>query len=277
MAEMEIVANINDPRLVDAMEENYAYAMSGFAHGTGGESYHGTNMTRYISGLPVHFFNGVTSARLDQSRLDAMIEAALAPFQSRNLPMAWLVGPGTRPEDLGQRLEAHGLTRADDTPCMAIDIRALAPPQLLPGVTFVPVTAEEQVPWFAHAAAVGFGFDSEAEPIFQTLTARACLPPDPRWAYHLALLEGAPVATCLTFLHSGVAGLFTISTIPEARGHGIGGEITRHALLNAGSLGYRVAVLQASPMGFPVYQRLGFATCATFIEYEWTPPNWQGA
>jgi ribosomal protein S18 acetylase RimI-like enzyme len=77
----------------------------------------------------------------------------------------------------------------------------------------------------------------------------------------------------MTFLQSGVAGLYTIATIPEARNRGIAGELTRHALLSAQGQGYRAAALQASRMGFPVYQRLGFQTCASFDEYEWAPTS----
>lgn len=271
--ERNIVQGLGDPRLVAAMEENAARTLCEFAIGVGGESYQKPDMTRYISGLPIAFFNGVIAARLDLSQIDAAITAALAPFQARNLPMTWMVGPGTQPEDLGQRLVAHGLESAGETPWMAIDISALAPAQFLPDVTFIPVTTAEQVAWFAHVSAVGFGVPPEVEPAFQRIVAHVCIPPDQRWVVHLALLDDAPIATCITFLQSGVAGLYTIATLPEARKRGIAGELTRYALLSAQERGYRVAALQASRMGFPVYQRLGFQTYATFHEYEWTPTS----
>jgi predicted N-acetyltransferase YhbS len=267
----DVVQGLDEPRLVAAMEENAALALCEFALGAGGESYQGPEMTRYISGLQIAFFNGVIAARLDPSQIDASITAALAPFQARNLPLTWMVGPGTQPQDLGQRLVAHGLELAGESPWMAIDISAVAPRQLIPDVTFIPVTTIEQVAWFAHVSAVSFGVPPEVEPSFQRIAAHVCLTSDQHWLLHLALLDGAPVATCMTYLQSGVAGLYTIATLPEARNRGIAGELTRDALLNAQERGYHVAALQASRMGYPVYQRLGFQTCATFHEYEWTP------
>lgn len=273
MPDEAMIQSRDDPRLVAAMEENAAAMMCAVAEGLGGETYQGPDMTRYISGLPIPFFNGVMLAQLAPDQLDAQITQALAPFQAQNLSMIWMVGPGTQPADLGARLAAQGLTLESETPCMAIDIGALAPAQPLPGVTFVPVTTEEQAIWLAHVSAVGFGIPSEVESAFQRLMARLSLPPDPRWANHLALLDGAPVATCMTYFHSGVAGLYTIATLPDARRRGVAGELTRYALLNAQAHGYSIATLQASRMGFPVYRRLGFETIATFSEYVWEAPE----
>ena len=269
----DIVHGVDDPRLVDAMEENAAYALADIAVSLGGKRYHGPDMSRYISGLPIHFLNGVISARLPVDRLDEAIEQAMEPFKARSTPMLWMIGPTSRPDSLGASLEAHGLTHGGDTPCMAVDISAVPPLAPLSSVTFVEVASESLVEQFAQVAAIGFEFGAEAVPIFQQITARACLPPNPQWVYHLGLLDGQPVATCTTFLHAGVAGLYTISTVPEARGRGIGGAITQFALQHASAFGYRVSTLQATRMGFPVYRRLGYETCAVFHEYEWTPPH----
>lgn len=278
----EIVRGLNDPRLLAAMEENAAYALADIAASfDGSERSHGPDMTRYLSGIPIPFLNGVFSLHLPMDGLDAAIVEALAPFKERSLPMMWVIGPGSRPNDLGAHLETHGLTKGDETPCMAVEIAAIPPLTPLPAVTFVEVTSEPLVDQFAHTAAAGFGFGAEAVPIFQQIATRACLSPQSQqpqlvqqhqWVYHLGSLDGQPVATCTTFLHGGVAGLYTICTVPEARGRGIGGAITQLALHHAGALGYRVSVLQATPMGLPVYRRLGYVTCAVFQEYTWTPP-----
>ena len=268
-----IVHSVDDPRLVDAMEENAAYALADIAVSLGGERYHGPDMSRYISGVPIHFLNGVISARLPADRLDDAIEQAMEPFKARSMPMQWMVGPTSRPDSLGERLEAHGLIHGGETPCMAVDISAVPPPSPLPSVAFVEVSNEAHVEQFSRAAAIGFEYGAEAIPLFQEITARACLPPNPQWVYHLGLLAGQPVATCTTFLHAGVAGLYTICTVPEARGRGIGGAITQLAVQHASTLGYRVSTLQATRMGFPVYRSLGYETCAVFHEYEWTPPH----
>ena len=44
----------------------------------------------------------------------------------------------------------------------------------------------------------------------------------------------------------------------DVRGRGIGRETTLTALRDAAAKGYATSVLGSSPMGFPVYTRIGF-------------------
>jgi predicted acetyltransferase len=80
------------------------------------------------------------------------------------------------------------------------------------------------------------------------------------------------VGTSALLLHAGLAGIFAVATIPRARGRGIRKALTLAPLLEARRRSYRVGTLQASPMGFPVYRRLGFREVCSPIEmYLWSP------
>jgi len=75
---------------------------------------------------------------------------------------------------------------------------------------------------------------------------------------YLGYLNGKPASTSTVFYGGGAAGIYCVSTLPEARGKGIGAAVTIKPLLDAQELGYRIGVLQSSEMGFNVYKKLGF-------------------
>jgi GNAT superfamily N-acetyltransferase len=92
-----------------------------------------------------------------------------------------------------------------------------------------------------------------------------------RYIRYLALWQKTPVAISALYLDAGVAGIYFVATLPEARGQGIGTHVTQTALEEAQRLGYQVAILQASAMGKNVYQRLGFQECCPLEIYLWQP------
>jgi len=66
-----------------------------------------------------------------------------------------------------------------------------------------------------------------------------------------------------------------VATEPDQRRHGYGGLATQAASNRGFEMGATAVVLQASPMGLPVYRRLGYRElCAYTI---WSPPPAEGA
>ncbi len=87
------------------------------------------------------------------------------------------------------------------------------------------------------------------------------------WSLYLAYLEDQAVATACMFLGSGVAGIYNVATLPEARGQGAGSAVSYTPLRTAHQAGYQIATLQASRLGYGVYRRLGFEEICTFDLY----------
>ena len=75
---------------------------------------------------------------------------------------------------------------------------------------------------------------------------------------YLGYLDGKPVSTSCIIFGGGAAGIYNVSTLPEARGKGLGAAITLKSLQDAREMGYRISVLQSSDMGFNIYKKLGF-------------------
>ncbi|MFF4878834.1 GNAT family N-acetyltransferase [Micromonospora sp. NPDC000668] len=77
-------------------------------------------------------------------------------------------------------------------------------------------------------------------------------------------LDDRIVGTAVAWLSHGLATLYFVGTQPEQRRRGIGAAMTRAALDLAGERGVRTAALTSTPVGEPVYRRLGFRTVGTF-------------
>ena len=73
-------------------------------------------------------------------------------------------------------------------------------------------------------------------------------------------LGGAPVAAAATYVTHGVAGIGWVGTVPGQRGRRYAEAVTWAAVREGLRRGGAFANLQASPMGRPVYERMGFIT-----------------
>jgi GNAT superfamily N-acetyltransferase len=78
-------------------------------------------------------------------------------------------------------------------------------------------------------------------------------------------VDGRPVTTATAYVSDGYVGIYAVGTLPDARGHGYGEALTWSATLCRPEL---PATLQASSMGRPVYERMGYRTVALFTVWQ---------
>ena len=159
--------------------------------------------------------------------------------------------------DLRAAAEQAGLVEFGNAPGMVLDHR-LPDAQPPPGVTLRRVVDEEDRAAFADVQARAYpslGMPAEVAPAVLNGLEVLCAP---HIVTLLARLDGDPAAGAMVIVTHGVAGVYWVGTVPEARGRGLA-ELCTRAVGNAGlDLGARIAALQASPMGEPVYRRMGY-------------------
>jgi GNAT superfamily N-acetyltransferase len=84
---------------------------------------------------------------------------------------------------------------------------------------------------------------------------------------YVGYAEGAPVVSGLGWRTGRTIGVYAISTIPAARRSGYGAAMTARVVTDGIAAGCDVAVLQASEVGRPIYERLGFRVDVRYIAY----------
>lgn len=168
----------------------------------------------------------------------------------------WVRGDQAEDRDLVAAAEAGGLQLVYEMPEMTLREK-LEPPELPSGAELRKLTKVEQASDFwrvAIASYASIGFPPE---VFTGYTNHAGLLAENVVAF-LALLDGEPVGIAMTMVSHGVAGIYWVGSLEQARGMGLGRAVTV-AATNAGfDLGADVASLQASPMGKPIYLELGY-------------------
>ena len=235
------------------------------------EIHNGSDMLRFTTGIPFAPFNGVLRTRLKASEADGAIDSTLSYFQSRNLPMSWMVEPSAQPDDLGDRLTAKGFVpEKDGGSGMALDLESLGEEPRRPlGLKIEDLPSKGWRDEFAAVMAAGFGIPGPFLQDFIGIFADASNKHPGSLAAYLGRLDGEAVATSMLLLSGGVAGIFNVATVEQARGRGAGAAMTYAPLLEARRRGYRIAILQSSEMGFRVYERLGFREYCRFSEFVW--------
>ena len=221
------------------------------------ELYDSPQLAWSLTGVPHPFLNNVFHTQLTAGNVDDVIACTLSYFTSRNVThFSWWTEPGSQPADLAEHLLAHGLAYTDGGPGMAVDLLALnedvaAPRELTIGL----VADRKALQQWSDALVVGFGLLESEGAAFDLYAGLGFNLP---LRSYVGCLNGEPVATVQLFLGAGVAGVYCVSTVPEARRRGIGAAMTLAALREARDMGYRAGILTSSSMGFSVYRRLGF-------------------
>ena len=257
------------PDPVWALEENLAAFVLQHRASPGVQTRDDDTLTWVLTGIAEPFYNAVVRTRLAPHEVDAAITDLLGRFRRRGVPALWWVLPSSEPVDLGARLEAQGMTYRGEGPGMAADLTALpAKTSMLPGFTVERVCdVVSLLEWVrTNEAAYGATMD-RVDLTYTQLESALGFEPERPYQRYLGRLNGLPVATSALFHGAGVAGLYGVASLPEVRGRGIGSALSLAALREARAMGCRMAVLESSPLGYSVYQRLGFREVCRLRSY----------
>jgi GNAT superfamily N-acetyltransferase len=256
----------NRSPVIEAIEINLQASYEHLGRALEGTFHQQTDLCYFFTGRPVFLCNGVIRFQCRATEAEERIEALCGEASRRRVPLTWLLGPSSAPADLEQRLLARGCREDEQVPGMAIDLAGCETLQ-------VSAPAGLEIKEVADAATMerwltvlynGFGFPEPIRAVFSGLYRRYGFLPQQSVRYLLGTLDGVAVGTALLNFEGGVPGLYGIATLPHLRRQGIGAAMTLAAMRAARAAGYQIATLQATPMGFNVYRRLGWQEYCLF-------------
>ena len=220
----------------------------------------GDGVALLASGLPARFFNQVVIED-DRATADGLA-TAVATMRERGAPFLVHLRRGIDDlmapivKELGLELPVdHG-----PMPGMALDPIPSSVTPVAHGHEIRRVDNSAGMDDHIRTAALGFGMSDEI--------LRAVVAPDswqrPGTAVYVGYTDGEAVSTGLGFRTGTTIGVYNISTIESARRRGLGAAMTERVASDGARDGCDVAILQSSPLGRQVYERLGFRTVVAY-------------
>jgi ribosomal protein S18 acetylase RimI-like enzyme len=89
-----------------------------------------------------------------------------------------------------------------------------------------------------------------------------------RFSAYVGYLQREPVTTAAVVIGDGVAGVYNVATVPSHQHHGYGEVVMRHALQEMQrEHGIERTILQSTPAGYRLYERMGYRTVTTVAVY----------
>jgi GNAT superfamily N-acetyltransferase len=236
--------------LLRAYAEAFADLNEKLAKAAGYETVRTPDFAACDAHMPFAFSNAAVLLRPIHEPDDPVIDALaafFAPDDERTPFLVWSATPTPSFAGRGWSLIGH--------PPLMLRPALPAQPAAPDGISIVEVTTAEQLAVF-DATVV------EAFPVPE-MAGRRMFPDGvlaaPGWRTWLGLMDGKPVGTAAAHVSDAFVDVGWISTHPDARGRGVGEAMTWTATLAAPE---KPAMLFASDLGRPVYERMGYLNLA---------------
>lgn len=252
-------------KLIKAMEANLNVHMTHFAQYLNQvELIRIPGFTIVNSGLFDDTFNYVLDTDFSDADANKKINEVTDYFRKKNIPFSWWISPYDKPEDLSTYLENNGYSNTENNVAMYFDLDAWdSHVSMPPELQIVQAKDEKTLQDFALV----FTNDKASFKDYFEWVASVLTEDDPI-EYYVGYVNGKPVVRGLSCYFAQVAGSHWLSTAPDSRKKGYGKTMQEYQLKRAKERGYHIAVLQASPEGYPLYRKLDYKECGTFREFK---------
>jgi GNAT superfamily N-acetyltransferase len=211
----------------------------------------------FATGLPLSLFNGCVVV---EPASPADLETALDWIGKRGAPHRLWVAESLF-SALGYVAIARGYVRDPEPyPGMVLHPPPVSPPPSI-GVTVIRADASRLDEYLGVSVEGGLSAEL-AQRLYSPSFAA-----DPDVRLFVGRLDGRPVGTSVAIRSGDVSGVYAVGTLPVARRRGVGTALTWAAVEAGRAWGSHTVVLQASEMGLPMYEAMGFRTVIRYAQF----------
>jgi len=236
----------------DLVDYNYILAMGLLtSNGVSGEFLSGYKFGIYNSGVPNRSFN-VFFIEEKTSKPEALLKKGEEFFESRKLPFRVSFKSGLETDFLSLLAEKGYQEKRSDIVMTLMDLPDENSFQK--GLVIKRVSTAEELSHFQEVAEKSYSLPQGSGPY--VLTERVLNLPDVEM--FIGYADGQPASISMLFQTGPVAGVYWVGTVDIFRNRGFGKGITAAPLVAGKKRGCTLASLQASDMGKPVYEKMGF-------------------
>jgi ribosomal protein S18 acetylase RimI-like enzyme len=198
----------------------------------------------------------VYKTNFSSEQLYEKIEGIIQYFTDLKLPFIWFTGDQTKPSNLPELLVSEYNFKQITNPGMYFKTKHLKEIEEIENLEIIRVDTKEQLDDWVCVFMESFKMRNEELKDFF-----------PHWLEHkneeslstfIGYFEGKAASISAVCYGVGVAGIYCVGTIKEARRKGIGTAVTLTAIKEAKERGYEIVILHSSEMGYNAYKRMGF-------------------
>lgn len=256
---------------IRAVAENLLQALRFFGYARkAGEIHDLPGVSLIFCGLNYAAFNAALLAKPidgDERELSRLIQLCATQFESRNLRWTYWVcedflGNSLR-RDASRIFRRHGLRPLTEAPGMYA-AKLTPPDHSLPEIDVQCVADDRTSGAFAEIMSIAFDIPYSV--------CSAVYASEQAWTGglrgYVGFSNGAAVTTAAAMITGDVIGLYSVATMPQNRRRGFAEAIMRKVIEEARrESGATRTVLQSTPSGLALYQKMGYRTVTNFNVY----------
>ena len=238
-------------RIADMWEENQEYLKQHL-----GQSRYAGYGAKWVlmAHAPYPKFNHTSKVRVHPDEVASLVAESRQFFRLHGLPGCCIMTtPATEPADLTGLLYRMGFM-AETSPVMIF--RGQHDPPTAPGIT-VQTARPQQIDLVFDLIRAVF-FPEVTEESARWLRRGMEISVEIGAINYVAYRGRQPVGVGSLFVRDGMGGIYNMGTLPHFRGCGVATSVMAACLADARRLGCAEVGLTPTPMGRPLYERLGF-------------------